>query len=76
MKRLKSCLNLLFLSCALCVTSQTTIHDAETEKPVSYATISFGNGQGLFADNEGYFVFKEKLYKDIDSLFISALGYV
>lgn len=48
---------------------------SETEEPVSYATISFGNGNGLFADNAGQFYFTKKLYKDIDSLFISAIGF-
>ncbi len=56
-------------------TSQTYIKDSETNYPVSYATISFGNGNGIFADDEGLFVFNKKLYPDIDSLFISALGY-
>jgi hypothetical protein len=42
---------------------------------VSFATISFGNGNGLFADDDGVFVFSNKLYPDIDSLFISALGF-
>ena len=64
-----------FFFCIISSYSQTIINDAETQKPVSYATVSFGNGQGIFADDEGYFVFKEKLYSDIDSLFISALGY-
>ncbi|NQY05835.1 MAG: hypothetical protein HRT68_06440 [Flavobacteriaceae bacterium] len=40
-----------------------------------YATISFGNGNGLFADDEGGFYFTKKLYPDIDTLFITALGY-
>ncbi|MEP5253484.1 MAG: hypothetical protein ABJQ39_00365 [Winogradskyella arenosi] len=55
--------------------AQTTIKDSITSYPVSYATISFGNGNGLFADDEGQFIFTEKLYPDIDSLFISALGF-
>ncbi|MDP5081914.1 MAG: hypothetical protein NWP87_04595, partial [Winogradskyella sp.] len=37
--------------------------------------VSFGNGQGIFADDKGQFIFNEKLYPDIDSLFISALGF-
>ena len=57
------------------VVAQTTILDHETQYPVSYATISFGDGQGLFADDEGVFVFTKKLYPDIDSLHISALGF-
>ena len=55
--------------------AQITIKDSITSYPVSYATISFGNGNGLFADDEGQFLFTEKLYPDIDSLFISALGF-
>lgn len=43
--------------------------------PVSFATISFGNGNGIFADDEGKFIFTKKLYSDIDSLFISSIGY-
>ena len=46
-----------------------------TNQPISFATISFGNGNGLFADDEGKFHYTKKLYSDIDSLFISALGY-
>ncbi|WP_179018361.1 hypothetical protein [Winogradskyella forsetii] len=55
--------------------AQITIKDSISTYPVSYATISFGNGNGIFADDEGQFFFTEKLYPDIDSLFISALGF-
>lgn len=55
--------------------AQTIISDSETEEPISYASISFRNGNGIVADDEGLFVFNKKLYPDIDSLFISALGY-
>ena len=54
---------------------QTTIIDKENRNPISYATVSFGNGNGIFADDEGKFFFTKKLYADIDTLFISALGY-
>lgn len=66
---------LLVICCIVQSNGQTTIIDQETSYPVSYATISFGDGQGLFADNDGMFIFTEKLYPDVDSLFISALGY-
>ena len=49
--------------------------EATTDQPVSYATISFGNGLGIFADDDGLFIFNKKLYPDVDSLYISALGY-
>jgi len=55
--------------------AQIAVKDSITQYPVSYATISFGNGNGLFADDEGKFIFTKKLYPDIDSLFISALGF-
>ena len=55
--------------------AQITISDSITKYPVSYATISFGNGNGIFADDDGQFIFNKKLYPDIDSLYISALGY-
>ncbi len=62
------------LSFTLCF-GQTAIKDKQTESPISYANISFGNGYGMFADDKGLFVFTKKLYPDVDSLFISALGY-
>lgn len=65
---------LLITTSQFCV-AQITVKDSITKYPVSYATISFGNGNGLFADDEGQFVFTKKLYPDIDSLFISALGF-
>lgn len=55
--------------------SQTKITDAQSQYPVSYATVSFNNGNGLFANDEGEFIFTKKLYPDIDTLYISALGY-
>ena len=55
--------------------AQITVTDSITNYPVSYATISFGNGNGTFADDDGKFYFTKKLYPDIDSLFISALGF-
>ncbi len=59
-----------------CLFSQAhTIVDASGQRGIAYATISFGNGNGIFADADGLFKFPKKLYKDIDSLYISALGY-
>ncbi|WP_062057945.1 hypothetical protein [Aquimarina longa] len=73
MKKL-SYLLLLFL--AQSVYSQTyTVLDSLHNTPVSYATISFGNGKGTFADGDGNFRFSKKWYPDIDSLYISAVGY-
>ncbi|WP_103068110.1 carboxypeptidase-like regulatory domain-containing protein [Aquimarina sediminis] len=73
MKKLFS-LSLLFL--AQIVFSQTyTVLDSVQKTPISYATISFGNGNGTFADADGNFLFSKKWYPDIDSLYISAVGY-
>jgi len=66
---------LLFLLISTISFGQITIQDKETKEPISFATISFGNGNGLFADDEGKFVFTQKLYSDIDSLFITSIGY-
>ncbi|WP_431134999.1 hypothetical protein [Psychroserpens mesophilus] len=72
-------LNKHFTALLLCIAtigfSQTKVISSETDYPVSYATISFGDGQGIFADDEGYFFFTKKLYPDVDSLYISALGF-
>ncbi|PWI31426.1 hypothetical protein DI383_01795 [Flavobacteriaceae bacterium LYZ1037] len=66
---------LLFICLSINCFSQTAVIDSQTKHPVSYATISFGNGQGVFADDEGTFMFTNKIYPDIDSLFVSALGF-
>lgn len=52
-----------------------TILDSVQRNSVSYATISFDNGTGVFADADGKFFFSNKLYPNIDSLFITAIGY-
>ncbi|MDC3388187.1 carboxypeptidase-like regulatory domain-containing protein [Flavobacteriaceae bacterium] len=65
----------LFLFITSLSYGQITIQDKETKEPISFATISFGNGNGLFADEEGKFVFTKKQYSDIDTLTISSVGY-
>ena len=75
MQQLTKHITLLFFCIVTHGFAQTKIISVETNYPVSYATISFGDGQGIFADDEGYFFFTKKLYPDIDSLFISALGF-
>ncbi|MDP5077472.1 MAG: carboxypeptidase-like regulatory domain-containing protein [Nonlabens sp.] len=68
--------NVLFLFGFLTVIAQDIkIQDADTKEPVSFATISFGNGNGTFADGDGIFKFTQKMYTDVDTLFISSLGY-
>ncbi len=73
MKKL-SFLLLLFL--AQIVYSQTyTVLDSIQNTPISYATISFRNGSGTFADADGNFRFSKKWYSDVDSLYVSSVGY-
>mgnify|MGYP000055947241 FL=1 len=52
-----------------------TIKDRANNEPIPFSTISFGNGLGNFADEEGQFTFSKEKYKDVDTLFISAMGY-
>lgn len=67
---------LIFLLCVSQISiAQISVLDSISKQPISYATISFGNGQGIFADDDGQFVFTKTLYPDVDSLFISALGF-
>lgn len=70
------CIGILFLIFSCNSYAQTAVKDSITQQGVSFATISFGNGHGIFADDNGLFVFTEKMYPDVDSLYISALGYV
>lgn len=73
MKKLSALLLLFF---AQIIYSQTyTVVDSTQKTPVSYATISFGNGNGTFADADGRFNFSKKWYPDIDVLYISSVGY-
>ncbi|MBR9756475.1 MAG: carboxypeptidase-like regulatory domain-containing protein [Algicola sp.] len=74
MKKLHLLLPLLLLS-GLAHKAQTYILDTATKEAVPYATVSFGNGQGVFADEDGMFLFTKKMYTDVDSLFITSLGY-
>lgn len=75
MRQLTKYLTALLLGVVTNNFAQTKVISSETDYPVSYATISFGDGQGIFADDEGYFFFTKKLYPDVDSLYISALGF-
>lgn len=67
---------LTLLLCSLTGFAQkTSFLDAETKEPVSFATISFGDGLGTFANAKGEFTFDQERYADVDSLFISGMGY-
>lgn len=66
---------LLFLASIAANAQNIRIIDSVDRSGVPFATISFGNGLGTFADEEGRFSFSKKKYADIDSLFVSAIGY-
>tara|TARA_R110000850_G_scaffold190308_2_gene316186 strand:- start:22956 stop:23927 length:972 start_codon:yes stop_codon:yes gene_type:complete len=67
---------LIFLIYNFTAMGQTIrFYDAETNEPVSFATVSFGDGLGAFANADGEFLFQKKRYPDVDTLFVSALGY-
>jgi hypothetical protein len=69
-------ITLFFIILGWCTSfSQIKVLDSISQTPVSYATISFGNGQGIFADDDGMFYFNKKIYPDVDSLYISAIGF-
>lgn len=64
----------LFIACQT-YGQQFTVRDSTNRETIPFATISFGNGLGIFADEEGQWTFSRKNYEDVDTLFISAMGY-
>lgn len=66
---------LFFLLVQTAYSQSISILDSLERVPVPYATISFGDGLGTFADGDGRFVFSRKRYSDVDTLYISAMGY-
>ena len=41
--------------------AQIVLKDSLTHYPVSYAAVSFGNGNGIFADDDGKFFFTKNV---------------
>jgi len=74
MMRILFALNFLFLSSTV-LGQDILVQDAYSNEPVSFATISFGDGLGTFADGDGVFRFSKKIYPEVDTLFISSIGY-
>lgn len=64
-----------FLTHILVSAQMVQFYDVETKEPVSFATISFGNGLGSHANANGEFLYQKNRYPEIDTLFVSALGY-
>ncbi len=65
---------LYFLSIQV-YTQNMYILDETNQLPVSFATISFGDGRGTFAGDLGEFKFNNEMYPDVDTLFISSIGF-
>ena len=74
MKILLFTITFLFIS-SFASGQMVKFYDAETKEPVSFVTVSFGNGLGTHANANGEFLYQQKRYPDIDTLFVSALGY-
>ncbi len=54
---------------------QAKIIDAKTETPIVYGTIETGPNRGLITNEEGIFTVNIQDLKEVDSIYISALGY-
>ncbi len=65
----------IFLFSFTAIGQTITIIDSVNHEPIPYVTISFGNGLGNFANEEGQFTFSKEKYSDVDTLFLSAMGY-
>lgn len=69
-------LSLLFITCLGTTHAQSItarILDEKTKQPIPYATVEFGENQGIIANEEGRFSFAETI--SLDSVFISSMGY-
>ncbi len=71
-------MKLTYITLLLCFCSQAqqiAVIDSTLQQGISFATISFGNGLGTFAGEDGVFDFSKKKYTDVDTLYISAIGF-
>jgi hypothetical protein len=74
---MKGLVTALLISITVQINGQSiSILDGLNSEPIPFATISFGNGLGNFADEDGKFSFSKEKYSDVDTLFISAMGYL
>jgi len=69
------CTSFLLLLTYQGLAQKIVVADSLSNQSIPFATISFGDGLGTFADDDGSFIFNKKRYPDIDTLFISAIGY-
>ena len=55
--------------------STIRVLDSLSSSPVSFATVYFSNNKGIITDKDGRFELINEQYDNIDSLFISSMGY-
>lgn len=65
----------LLLHVMLLQAQDITLKDKKTNEPLAFATISFENGRGTFADDKGVFKFSKTLYPDVSQITIISIGY-
>ena len=57
-------------------TISATLIDEKTKKPIPYATVQYGENEGVIANDEGLFSFDlETTRMPLDSVYISSMGY-
>lgn len=67
---------LLFTAPLLAQTINSRLVDAKTQKGIPYATIQYGEQQGIISNEEGHFSFTvEEHIALLDSVYISSMGY-
>ena len=72
-------LPLMVLMSGQAVSAQTisaTLIDEKSKKPIPYATVQFGENEGVIANDEGLFSFDiGSVEQPLDSVYISSMGY-
>lgn len=68
---------LFFVSAtAFCQTYTSKLIDAKTKKGIPYATVQYGENQGVITNDEGRFSFiLDSGHQQADSIYISSMGY-
>ncbi|SNZ01621.1 hypothetical protein [Flagellimonas pacifica] len=76
-KSLFALCTLVLLSCTLTAqTISSKLVDAKTQKGIPYATVQYGEHQGVITNEEGRFSFVlDQAVADQDSIYISSMGY-
>ena len=63
-------------STTIAQTVTAVLIDAKTKKPIPYATVQYGENEGVIANDEGLFSFdRASVQEPLDSIYISSMGY-